>query len=74
MPHRELNDRFKAHIAKARRIRVAATSLLCVCLLVGAGVAVAKIAPQNTALASLTSPLAAVQHAISDTISVVDRR
>jgi hypothetical protein len=40
MPHHELNDRFKAHIARAQGVRrVAVGSLLTVSLLVGSGLA-----------------------------------
>jgi hypothetical protein len=57
---RDLNDRFKVHIQRARRVRLAATSLLCVCVLAGAGLATAKIAPR-VAFASLHSTFAQSQ-------------
>ena len=62
MRRRELNDRFKAHIAKSRRVRVMAASLLCVCLLAGAGAAFATIAPETAIVAS-------VQHARADALA-----
>ena len=67
-PHRELNARFKTHIAKTRRIRVAVVSVLCVCLFAGAGVAFTKIAPPNVALASVRDAVGSIQHTISDAL------
>jgi hypothetical protein len=57
-PRHELNDRFKGHIAKARRTRqLVATSLLVTCLLVGSGLAL-EMAPPDA--------LAAVKRGITD--------
>ena len=50
MRRRELNDRFKAHIAKSRRVRVMAASLLCVCLLAGSGAALHHRLPDGARL------------------------
>lgn len=44
MPRRKLNARFQAHLRRAERTRAIGASLLVVCVLVGAGVAFAKIA------------------------------
>ena len=70
-PRRELNDRFKAHIAKAQRVRrVVTTSLLVTCLLVGSGLAFEMIVPPHSiARATLNNNLAAVRDALPDPIA-----
>ena len=71
MPRRELNDRFKAHIAKAQRVRrVVTTSLLVTCLLVGSGLAFEIIVPPHSiARATLNNNLAAVRDALPNPIA-----
>ena len=72
-PRHELNQRFQAHIARARRIRSIGTGVLVSCLLVGTGSAFAMLAPQESraqtvikyALASVAENLNAVGFAFS---------
>ena len=66
MPHRELNDRFKTYQTRAKWARLAATSVFCVCLMVGVGLAFEIVVPPNSiARAVLSSTLAAVTNSLS---------
>ena len=71
MPHRELNDRFKAHIARAQRVRrIVAGSIAVVCLLIGTGLAFEIVSPPNSiARATLTSTIASVREKIADALN-----
>jgi hypothetical protein len=69
-PRRELNDRFKAHIARARLIRhVALTSLFSVCML-GTGLAFEIVAPPHSIeRAALKNSFAATRASLPDPIA-----
>ena len=60
-PHRELNDRFKSHIAKAQRARTASTVFLAT-LTVLAVVGSAAVAFQDNAPNKLARATAAPKH------------
>jgi hypothetical protein len=55
-PRHEFNDRFKTHIRRQQRLRIASASALTACLIIGAGVGVAKISPST--FGNATAPLA----------------
>jgi hypothetical protein len=71
-PRKDLNDRFKGYIAKARRMRqLVATSLVVTCLLVGSGLALGMVPPDGFAgakrsMASATASFSRLFASVSD--------
>jgi hypothetical protein len=62
-PRHELNVRFQAHVRRARLARRLSAAALSVCLLVGAGAAIAKLSPST--IAAATAPFSNVAAAAS---------